>query len=111
MELELELELLCFELELESLELDPLVEPVPPVELVPLVELSPLVGLTPLQIMIPPQINFVKNSFFKGHLIKIFNNFQVLIEIIYLQCVLVYVYGIKSTCGVGSKFESDRTRN
>ena len=46
-----EVELLCFELELESLELDPLIEPVPPVELALLVELAPLVGLPPLQII------------------------------------------------------------
>ena len=30
MELELEMELVCFELELEYLELDPLIEPAPP---------------------------------------------------------------------------------
>ena len=40
------MELLCFELELVSLELDPLIEPVPHVELAPLEE-------------IPPQINFI----------------------------------------------------
>ena len=36
------MELVCFELELEYLELDPLIEPAQPLELAPLVELAPM---------------------------------------------------------------------
>ena len=40
LELELEMELVCFELELEYWELDPLIEPAPPLELALFVELA-----------------------------------------------------------------------
>ena len=36
------MELVCFELELEYMELDPLIEPDLPLELAPLVELAPV---------------------------------------------------------------------
>ena len=67
----MDLELVCFELELEYLELDPLIEPDPPLELAPLVELAPMQELS-------RQMNFIKIFIFQWLLL----NIQVLTEIL-----------------------------
>ena len=94
------MELVCFELELEYLELDPPIEPAPPLELALHVELACMQEL-------PKQLNFIKIFIFQWVLL----NIRVLTEIFICNLLFFGTYGINSIGGVGSKCESDHTQN
>ena len=95
----MDLELVCFELELEYLELDPLIEPVPTLELAPLVELAPMQELS-------GQMDFIKIFIFQW-LPSLYSSPYIFI------CNLLFcgTNGINSIGGVGSNCESDHTHN
>ena len=83
---------MCFELELEYLELDPLIQLAPPLELAALVELAPMQEL-------PGQMSFIKIFIFKRALL----NIQVFTEIFICNVKFFGSDGINSISGVCSK--------